>query len=280
MHRETFYNLSQEQSIINTLSNEAYKWTFVVLFSLLACVFAATMPKGMLPQLDGRIVGGKPTTIEKSPWQVSLQRGGSHFCGGSFYDKNHIVTAAHCLQGAVSSQIKVRAGSTTWDQGGIVLDVADLKIHEEYSSSLMTNDVAVIRLASSVKYSSTIKNIELAKKAPADGAEASVTGWGTLHSGGASLPAILQTVNVDIVSREKCASSSYGYGSQIRPTMICAYTEGKDSCQGDSGGPLVSGGRLVGVVSWGYGCAFPNYPGVYADVADLRQWIFDTAASI
>uniref|UniRef100_A0A1B0FJX1 Peptidase S1 domain-containing protein n=1 Tax=Glossina morsitans morsitans TaxID=37546 RepID=A0A1B0FJX1_GLOMM len=144
----------------------------------------------------------------------------------------------------------------------------------------MMNDVAVIRLASSVTYSSTITNIELAKKAPADGAEASVTGWGTLHSGGASLPVTLQTINVDIVNREKCASSSYGYGSQIRPTMICAYTEGKVSCQGDSGGPLVSGGRLVGIVSWGYGCAFPNYPGVYADVADLRQWIFDTATSI
>uniref|UniRef100_A0A1B0A3N1 Peptidase S1 domain-containing protein n=1 Tax=Glossina pallidipes TaxID=7398 RepID=A0A1B0A3N1_GLOPL len=185
-----------------------------------------------------------------SEGSAAVERSGSHFCGGSFYDQNHIVTAAHCLQEAISSQIKLPAGSTTWNDGGILLDVADFKIHKGYSSNLMMNDVAVIRLASSVTYSSTIKNIDLAKKAAADGAEASVKGWGTLHSGGASLPVTLQTVNVDIVSREKCASSSYGYESQIRPTMICAYTEGKDSCQGNSGGPLVSGGRLVRVVSW------------------------------
>lgn len=59
--------------------------------------------------------------------------------------------------------------------------------------------------------------------------------------------------------------------------MICAYDVGKDSCQGDSGGPLVdkSTGIQVGVVSWGQGCAEQDYPGVYSDIASVRQWIKD-----
>ena len=56
--------------------------------------------------------------------------------------------------------------------------------------------------------------------------------------------------------------------SEITDRMICAAGAGKDSCQGDSGGPMItkdgSHMTLIGVVSWGAGCASPNAPGVYA----------------
>ncbi|XP_039481529.1 trypsin alpha [Drosophila santomea] len=252
----------------------------VILLSAVVCALGGTVPEGLLPQLDGRIVGGSATTISSFPWQISLQRSGSHSCGGSIYSANIIVTAAHCLQSVSASVLQVRAGSSYWSSGGVVAKVAAFRNHEGYNANTMVNDIAVIRLSSSLSFSSSIKAIGLATYNPANGASAAVSGWGTQSSGSSSIPSQLQYVNVNIVSQSQCASSTYGYGSQIKSTMICAYTSGKDACQGDSGGPLVSGGVLVGVVSWGYGCAYANYPGVYADVAVLRTWVISTANSI
>nr|XP_016994487.2 trypsin beta-like [Drosophila takahashii] len=252
---------------------------FVILLSAVACALGGTVPEGLLPQLDGRIVGGTATTISSVPWQISLQRNGGHSCGGSIYSTKVVVTAAHCLQSVSASVLQVRAGSTYWNSGGVVSRVAAFRNHEGYNPNTMVNDIAVISLSSPLEFGSTIKAISLASSNPENGAAASVSGWGTLYYGSSTLPSQLQLVELNIVSQKNCASSAYGYGNSVTDSMICAYSADKDACQGDSGGPLVSGGVLVGVVSWGYGCAYPNYPGVYADVADLHSWVESAADS-
>lgn len=85
---------------------------------------------------------------------------------------------------------------------------------------------------------------------------------------------MLQGVPVPIVNQKMCADYYKGFGG-ITQQMICAgYKEGgRDACQGDSGGPLVCNGKLIGCVSWGYGCAVEHYPGVYSRVAAVRDWI-------
>lgn len=48
--------------------------------------------------------------------------------------------------------------------------------------------------------------------------------------------------------------------------------------QGDSGSPLVNEDDiLIGVTSWGDGCAQEYLPGVYTDTVYLRDWIKDNA---
>ncbi|ALC40486.1 gammaTry [Drosophila busckii] len=249
---------------------------FVILLSVVACAFGAAIPEGLLPQLDGRIVGGTATTIGNYPYQISLQRNGGHSCGGSIYNSKIIVTAAHCLQGVSASSLRIRAGSSYWNSGGVLINVSSFKNHEGYNANTMVNDIAILRLSSALSFNANIKAIALAGSAPNNGVGAVVTGWGTLKSGG-TMPAQLQEVRVNIIDQSKCASSSYGYGSQIKSTMICAAASGKDACQGDSGGPLAANNVLVGVVSWGIGCAEARYPGVYANVAELRGWVNQNA---
>ncbi|XP_065368217.1 trypsin-like [Calliphora vicina] len=252
---------------------------FVTIFTLVSCgLFTGTTAD----ILDGRIVNGVDTTIQAYPYQVSLQTNdGFHFCGGSIISEDIIVTAAHCMQSYKASQFKVRLGSTEYNNGGELVAVKAFKYHEGYNPTTMVNDVAVIKMATPVRESSKIRYIKLAEKAPSTGTTAAVTGWGSkCFLLCITAPKILQVVEVDIVDQQQCASSEYNYGDKIKETMLCAYAVKKDACQGDSGGPLVANNVLVGIVSWGNGCAWAGYPGVYCDVASVRSWIEKTAKEL
>lgn len=174
--------------------------------------------------------------------------------------------------------MSIRAGSSYRTSGGQVISVSTIYQNPSYSSSTIDYDVSVLYLSSAVT-TSAAGTIGLAASGSsvATGATATVTGWGTTSEGG-SAATQLQVVQVPIVSQATCRSA-YGT-SAITDRMLCAgYTSGGyDACQGDSGGPLVVSGLLTGIVSWGYGCARPNYPGVYSSVPALRSYI-DSVAS-
>ena len=84
------------------------------------------------------------------------------------------------------------------------------------------------------------------------------------------------------MSRETCQEGYDDLRYTISPRMRCAgYSEGAiDACQGDSGGPLVCVRNdkwfLMGVISWGIGCAREGRYGVYADIMDLKFWVQET----
>lgn len=104
-----------------------------------------------------------------------------------------------------------------------------------------------------------------------DGTLMNVTGWGVTTPGTGNLATVLQRVRVNKINQDEC-DEAYGRGT-ILDSMICAAAPGKDACQGDSGGPLVYNYIVYGVVSWGFGCAQPQFPGVYSRVASASDWI-------
>ncbi|XP_047657096.1 CUB and peptidase domain-containing protein 2-like [Tachysurus fulvidraco] len=233
--------------------------------------------------LNNKIVGGADASPGSWPWQVSFQSGGSHFCGGSLINANWVLSAAHCFQSSSTSGITINLGMESLDLANSnqqQRSASIVIINQNYDDNTKDNDIALVQLSSSVTFNNYIQPVCLAASSssfPA-GTEVWVTGWGTIASG-VSLPSpqTLQEVQLPIVSNSDCATS-YGNGS-ITGNMMCAGLAqgGKDSCQGDSGGPLVvqENGVWVqaGIVSFGYGCALPNIPGVYTRVSQYQDWI-------
>ncbi|MDC0712356.1 serine protease [Stigmatella sp. ncwal1] len=220
------------------------------------------------------IVGGVVSASGQAPWQVSLRRS-SHFCGGVIYSPRTVITAAHCVSGATPSGMSVRYNSLNHASGGTLVAVSSIVVHPSYSASTIDNDIALVILAAPMTLGQTQARAALLPARGSDptaGAGALVSGWGTTSEGG-SIPAALRSAIVPIVSR---ASARTAYGaSSITDNMIAAGLSagGVDACQGDSGGPLVINGTLVGITSWGRGCARANYPGIYTRVGNYVDWI-------
>ncbi|XP_043256099.1 trypsin-7-like [Colletes gigas] len=224
---------------------------------------------------ESRIVGGQPARIDEHPYQVSLRFNNRHVCGGAIISEVWIVTAAHCVQSAFVRFVSIKAGTSNLTDKGTVIVAKQIISHEMYDPRSADYDIALVRLEKPLVYSSRVRPIPLAPIADhyTAGSKALVTGWGVLRSNG-RLTNQLRKAEVPLVSNTDC-SELYATRT-ITPRMICAgYVSdgGVDACQGDSGGPLVQYDRLIGIVSWGIGCARPSFPGVYSRVTILRNWI-------
>ncbi|KAF8791068.1 Trypsin-1 like protein [Argiope bruennichi] len=244
-----------------------------------------------------KIVGGRNAMEGEFPWQLSLQMRPfpiitkfQHICGASILTPNWAVTAAHCIAGGYATSYRVMAGAMNISKRATpTTHLAIPIVHEGYNPmASLKNDIALLRLTTPIDIIGSdglVNGVCLPPKEMADNVTGmgTVSGWGTTSQGG-SLSDQLQAVDVPILTDEKCKEV---YKDNYESTMLCAgYEEGgRDSCQGDSGGPFVqksSDGtsNLIGIVSWGYGCAQPNYPGVYTETAHYLDWIARTMRTV
>lgn len=252
---------------------------FELLFIMKFSLFTLLLSVSASVRGEDQIVGGTAAQIQDFPYQVSLQYSTSHICGGSIIDHQHILTAAHCVNGRSPSQMGIRAGSTQRASGGKLIGVTKVTQHPNFDTQTFRNDIAVLQLSESLEFGPTISTVNLpssSEEIPQPGVNCSVTGWGTLRQGEPALPSNLYVVSVNIVEHERCVKE-YSEFLKVEDSMICAGVPGggKDACQGDSGGPLVDQRtkKQVGIVTWGYGCGQPERPGVYTSTADFLAWI-------
>lgn len=237
---------------------------------LLAAVVAATgaVAAGVAQAgAEERIVGGSLANIEDYGYTVYLStQDGFQYCGGTLVSQDKVVTAAHCSAGKAASEILVVGGREDKDSvEGTVSPVRGIWVHPGFTDIRSGADISVLTLATPMPYDTaplaTPDDTPLYKP----GVVGVILGWGRTAADGAVSPQ-LRRASVPLVADTSCQQA---YPSFLPASMVCAGLPqgGIDTCQGDSGGPLTVSGVLVGVTSWGEGCAEPNRPGVYTRVA-------------
>uniref|UniRef100_A0A3Q2EAE8 Transmembrane serine protease 15 n=1 Tax=Cyprinodon variegatus TaxID=28743 RepID=A0A3Q2EAE8_CYPVA len=236
---------------------------------------------------EERVVGG--TNAEKGawPWMVSLHWKGRHVCGASLIGSSWLLTAAHCVYGKNihlqywSALLGLHAQSYMYSEDVQTRYVDQIIIHKEYNRLSKHADIAMMHLQQPINFTQWVQPVCLPAEGQSftAGKKCFIAGWGRDAEGGSPAD-VLQEAQLPLINQDQCQEFLPEYN--ITSSMLCAgYPEGGvDSCQGDSGGPLmcVEDGHwtVIGVTSFGVGCARPQKPGGYARVSAFVSWILWT----
>ncbi|RZF33902.1 hypothetical protein LSTR_LSTR009926 [Laodelphax striatellus] len=258
--------------------------------SVLTCIVVVLQFPGIQPDEQLRIIGGYDAKLGEFPYQVFLalktgKNSISIFCGGTIIGNRTVLTAAHCVLGDANvyqhpEKFCIGGGITDLNNISIshVYEIRKVIPHPKYTTRNLEYDIAVIKVKNKFQFNENMRPVAWSRYTPADNTTCTVSGWGVQEFNATRPSPKLKAAQVMIVNVSEC-SKNYSVQSSsliIDPkSMFCAAdrTFSKDACQGDSGGPLLCNGSVAGVVSFGYKCAYPGYPGVYTNVAYFDKWL-------
>lgn len=252
-----------------------------------------------------RVVNGRPAQPEELPYMaslaVTLPGGGVAGCAGAFVTTALIVTAAHCIvhKGQLAESIEVRKN---WGGGEYLTPAKAVRwvAHPDYSPLMKQNDIAVVKVDDRDLWDMEpvrVASIEESRELTRSGRPVISAGWGTTSSGGPASE-MLRIAEMEVLPDSVCGNPSAeitiegfrfsGLAKVSAHNALCAggVSQGQvvDTCQGDSGAPLIANAdgdaRIVGVVSWGEGCAGMEdgepirlTPGVYVRTSNFLDWL-------
>ncbi|XP_036234353.2 transmembrane protease serine 9 isoform X2 [Bactrocera oleae] len=241
----------------------------------------------------GFVYGGVEVLRGQFPWLTAIYSKNtdalSFKCGGSLISRRTVISVAHCFRRLQAQQIVLffgRHNLESYSEDGIVTrDANKLIIHTDYVNGQPNADLALLQIEPVEQFSEYIKPIclwsELDESSLIVGKTASVVGWGYEGERQKDISPLPKIVDVKIVGKDDCLSSSEAFQNLVTDKTICAGNrDGTGPCMGDSGGALMlqRNGRWVlrGVVSVGQSsrqrCDLFEYV-VYCDAAKYASWI-------
>jgi len=234
-----------------------------------------------------RIINGTKAKLAQWPWMVTIVSTGDEpiekkqFCGGSLIDPSWVLTAAHCTAGETIDTMEVILGmeDLTQELTGEIIAIKEIIRHPDYDYNPENPiaDIALLHLERPAKQP-IIQLADSYSTLIQENNTATVMGWGKIDTKTGEYSDVLLKTSLPIVANEICNQS---YNGDVKETMFCAgfAQGGTDACVGDSGGPLVINDptvnqwKQIGIVSWGEGCAQPEFYGVYTRVPSYKAFI-------
>ena len=257
---------------------------------ILCCSIAGANAQPFNP----KIINGVPGTTKDYPWVVNYEG-----CGGSLISAEWVLTAAHCFNDAsntgVNTSIENRSPVILLSDNiqppsadAQTIPISQIITHPSYNISSFDNDIALIKLSRAVSNPTPVGLN--ADTVLAENTRMTALGWGATlidaNNKPTNLSPILLKIDQVLVSQTACQQAYNQANTAITDNMLCFNSvpgqQKSDTCQGDSGGPAVVAANnsfvQVGVVSFGPSdpfppCGSPNFPGVYAKVANYQAWI-------
>ena len=202
-------------------------------------------------------------------------------CGGTIISKNYVLTAAHCINTNIPSNIKLTAGmhqqsSRTENNTRQVRQATSIHIHPQFNDVSMINDIALLRVNPPFDYTTYVQPACLSNIDPQVNDKVVIIGWGSES---------LQSSSVDILKQAytQVVGDCWRYWSAFvsqRQMCIANTDTGDSACKGDSGGPIleeINGQYIVsGIASFTHACKTKGYdttPNVYTRVSAYQSWM-------